>query len=220
MNCTCECFQPGKINLRTCDQCKHGWVAHGEENLDFSPCSCYVRVSVVFFFFFFFPFRAITGLEKRRVSCAPSVSSHVACSSQIAYSWLPEVRPGGQLSAEGLDVYSTVGFWVNAAAASKHQAPWKLKHTTVGLSGPGPQRRAGKSSFAWGELLHDCSPLSSAFGAELVLPDVKFCMVLRWVSEWTGTLFDWYLKKESVNTPFQQAQGFEEAGPQWRVSSA
>uniref|UniRef100_A0A8D0TCQ4 SWIM-type domain-containing protein n=1 Tax=Sus scrofa TaxID=9823 RepID=A0A8D0TCQ4_PIG len=28
VNCTCECFQPGKINLRTCDQCKHGWVAH------------------------------------------------------------------------------------------------------------------------------------------------------------------------------------------------
>ncbi|KAB0356629.1 hypothetical protein FD754_000785 [Muntiacus muntjak] len=31
VNCTCECFQPGKINLRTCDQCKHGWVAHGEK---------------------------------------------------------------------------------------------------------------------------------------------------------------------------------------------
>lgn len=30
VNCTCECFQPGKIHLRTCDQCKHGWVAHGE----------------------------------------------------------------------------------------------------------------------------------------------------------------------------------------------
>lgn len=30
VNCTCECFQPGKINLRMCDQCKHGWVAHGE----------------------------------------------------------------------------------------------------------------------------------------------------------------------------------------------
>ncbi|TRY85520.1 hypothetical protein DNTS_033443, partial [Danionella cerebrum] len=28
VNCTCECFQPGKIHLRTCDQCKHGWVAH------------------------------------------------------------------------------------------------------------------------------------------------------------------------------------------------
>uniref|UniRef100_A0A4W5K3B3 Uncharacterized protein n=1 Tax=Hucho hucho TaxID=62062 RepID=A0A4W5K3B3_9TELE len=30
VNCTCECFQPGKIHLRTCDQCKHGWVAHGK----------------------------------------------------------------------------------------------------------------------------------------------------------------------------------------------
>ncbi|KAM7324777.1 hypothetical protein ACRRTK_017082 [Alexandromys fortis] len=38
VNCTCECFQPGKINLRTCDQCKHGWVAHGEENLDSPLC--------------------------------------------------------------------------------------------------------------------------------------------------------------------------------------
>lgn len=33
VNCTCECFQPGKINLRTCDQCKHGWVAHGKKYL-------------------------------------------------------------------------------------------------------------------------------------------------------------------------------------------
>lgn len=49
VNCTCECFQPGKINLRTCDQCKHGWVAHGEENLDFSSCSCYVHVNVHIF---------------------------------------------------------------------------------------------------------------------------------------------------------------------------
>ncbi|KAL7863896.1 hypothetical protein AOLI_G00153160 [Acnodon oligacanthus] len=29
-NCTCECFQPGRVNLRSCDRCKHGWVAHGE----------------------------------------------------------------------------------------------------------------------------------------------------------------------------------------------
>ncbi|XP_070542633.1 uncharacterized protein [Ptychodera flava] len=27
-NCTCECFAPGKVHIRTCDQCKHGWVAH------------------------------------------------------------------------------------------------------------------------------------------------------------------------------------------------
>uniref|UniRef100_A0A3B3STN9 Zinc finger protein basonuclin-2 n=1 Tax=Paramormyrops kingsleyae TaxID=1676925 RepID=A0A3B3STN9_9TELE len=33
VNCTCECFQPGKINLRMCDQCKHGWVAHALDKL-------------------------------------------------------------------------------------------------------------------------------------------------------------------------------------------
>ncbi|XP_039400107.1 zinc finger protein basonuclin-2 isoform X3 [Mauremys reevesii] len=33
VNCTCECFQPGKINLRTCDHCKHGWVAHALDKL-------------------------------------------------------------------------------------------------------------------------------------------------------------------------------------------
>ncbi|KAJ8388256.1 hypothetical protein AAFF_G00135170 [Aldrovandia affinis] len=33
LNCTCECFQPGKINLRTCDHCKHGWVAHALDQL-------------------------------------------------------------------------------------------------------------------------------------------------------------------------------------------
>ncbi|OCT97774.1 zinc finger protein basonuclin-2 isoform X2 [Xenopus laevis] len=33
VNCTCECFQPGKINVRTCDQCKHGWVAHALDKL-------------------------------------------------------------------------------------------------------------------------------------------------------------------------------------------
>lgn len=73
--------------------------------------------------------------------------------------------------------------------------------------------RAGTSEaswqilFAWGELLHDCSPLSSAFGAELILPDVKFCMVLRWVSEWTGTLFDWYLKKRIRKYPLSACPG-------------
>ncbi|XP_057187222.1 zinc finger protein basonuclin-2 isoform X2 [Triplophysa rosa] len=33
VNCTCECFLPGKIHLRTCDQCKHGWVAHALDKL-------------------------------------------------------------------------------------------------------------------------------------------------------------------------------------------
>nr|XP_006811716.1 PREDICTED: uncharacterized protein LOC100378553 [Saccoglossus kowalevskii] len=27
-NCSCECFSPGKVHIRTCDSCKHGWVAH------------------------------------------------------------------------------------------------------------------------------------------------------------------------------------------------
>uniref|UniRef100_S4RB98 Basonuclin zinc finger protein 2 n=1 Tax=Petromyzon marinus TaxID=7757 RepID=S4RB98_PETMA len=33
VNCSCECFQPGKIHIRTCDQCKHGWVAHALDKL-------------------------------------------------------------------------------------------------------------------------------------------------------------------------------------------
>ncbi|CAH1255616.1 BNC2 [Branchiostoma lanceolatum] len=35
-NCKCECFAPGKTHLRTCETCKHGWVAHG--NVHFSSC--------------------------------------------------------------------------------------------------------------------------------------------------------------------------------------
>ena len=27
-NCPCECFSPGKVHIRACDSCKHGWVAH------------------------------------------------------------------------------------------------------------------------------------------------------------------------------------------------
>ncbi|XP_071794012.1 uncharacterized protein [Asterias amurensis] len=27
-NCSCECFAPGKNQLRSCEQCRHGWVAH------------------------------------------------------------------------------------------------------------------------------------------------------------------------------------------------
>lgn len=30
VNCSCQCFKPGKINQRQCDQCRHGWVAHGK----------------------------------------------------------------------------------------------------------------------------------------------------------------------------------------------
>ncbi|XP_061102879.1 zinc finger protein basonuclin-2-like [Conger conger] len=33
LNCACESFQPGKISLRTCDHCKHGWVAHALDKL-------------------------------------------------------------------------------------------------------------------------------------------------------------------------------------------
>lgn len=28
--CGCECFVPGKLQLRQCESCRHGWVAHGE----------------------------------------------------------------------------------------------------------------------------------------------------------------------------------------------
>lgn len=29
-SCPCECFSPGKSSLRSCETCKHGWVAHGK----------------------------------------------------------------------------------------------------------------------------------------------------------------------------------------------
>ncbi|KAK4026787.1 hypothetical protein OUZ56_015813 [Daphnia magna] len=29
--CPCECFQPGKLQLRQCQTCKHGWVPHAIE---------------------------------------------------------------------------------------------------------------------------------------------------------------------------------------------
>ncbi|XP_035666096.1 zinc finger protein basonuclin-2-like isoform X2 [Branchiostoma floridae] len=32
-NCQCECFSPGKTQLRTCETCKHGWVAHALDKL-------------------------------------------------------------------------------------------------------------------------------------------------------------------------------------------
>ncbi|XP_062595490.1 zinc finger protein basonuclin-2-like isoform X1 [Saccostrea cucullata] len=32
-NCTCECFSPGKVHLRSCEGCKHGWVAHALDKL-------------------------------------------------------------------------------------------------------------------------------------------------------------------------------------------
>uniref|UniRef100_A0A8C8STH5 Basonuclin 1 n=1 Tax=Pelusios castaneus TaxID=367368 RepID=A0A8C8STH5_9SAUR len=33
VNCSCQCFKPGKINQRQCDQCRHGWVAHALSKL-------------------------------------------------------------------------------------------------------------------------------------------------------------------------------------------
>ncbi|XP_023235617.1 zinc finger protein basonuclin-2-like, partial [Centruroides sculpturatus] len=34
-NCSCDCFTPGKSQLRTCDTCKHGWVSHALDKLGF-----------------------------------------------------------------------------------------------------------------------------------------------------------------------------------------
>lgn len=30
--CTCECFTPGKLHIRYCEGCSHGWVPHGKFN--------------------------------------------------------------------------------------------------------------------------------------------------------------------------------------------
>ncbi|XP_076842300.1 zinc finger protein basonuclin-2-like isoform X2 [Brachyhypopomus gauderio] len=32
-NCTCDGFQPGQLNLRSCDRCAHGWVTHAVSKL-------------------------------------------------------------------------------------------------------------------------------------------------------------------------------------------
>uniref|UniRef100_A0A4W4E201 C2H2-type domain-containing protein n=1 Tax=Electrophorus electricus TaxID=8005 RepID=A0A4W4E201_ELEEL len=32
-NCLCDGFQPGKLNLRSCDRCTHGWVTHAVSKL-------------------------------------------------------------------------------------------------------------------------------------------------------------------------------------------
>ncbi|XP_013419142.1 zinc finger protein basonuclin-2 isoform X3 [Lingula anatina] len=34
-SCACECFSPGKNQLRVCDTCKHGWVAHALDKLGY-----------------------------------------------------------------------------------------------------------------------------------------------------------------------------------------
>ncbi|XP_044039851.1 zinc finger protein basonuclin-2-like [Siniperca chuatsi] len=41
--CSCVCFKPGSVQLRSCDRCGHGWVAHALEKLQFQaqqPSSC------------------------------------------------------------------------------------------------------------------------------------------------------------------------------------
>lgn len=30
VNCNCDSFKPGKLKRRQCENCKHGWVAHGK----------------------------------------------------------------------------------------------------------------------------------------------------------------------------------------------
>ncbi|XP_037835749.1 zinc finger protein basonuclin-1 isoform X2 [Kryptolebias marmoratus] len=33
VNCNCDCFKPGKLKRRQCENCKHGWVAHALSKL-------------------------------------------------------------------------------------------------------------------------------------------------------------------------------------------
>ncbi|XP_008290903.1 zinc finger protein basonuclin-2 [Stegastes partitus] len=37
--CSCSCFKPGSVQLRSCDRCGHGWVAHALERLQAQPPS-------------------------------------------------------------------------------------------------------------------------------------------------------------------------------------
>ncbi|XP_033181623.1 zinc finger protein basonuclin-2-like [Mastacembelus armatus] len=37
--CSCVCFTPGRAQLRSCDRCGHGWVAHALEKLQAQPPS-------------------------------------------------------------------------------------------------------------------------------------------------------------------------------------
>ncbi|KAG7257609.1 hypothetical protein CRUP_001369 [Coryphaenoides rupestris] len=30
VNCNCDSFKPGKLKRRQCENCRHGWVAHGK----------------------------------------------------------------------------------------------------------------------------------------------------------------------------------------------
>lgn len=37
VNCNCDSFKPGKLKRRQCENCKHGWVAHGKSSLQRHP---------------------------------------------------------------------------------------------------------------------------------------------------------------------------------------
>ncbi|KAJ8303842.1 hypothetical protein KUTeg_017425 [Tegillarca granosa] len=43
-SCPCECFSPGKSSLRSCETCKHGWVAHGYNILTFT---CIIQSKII-----------------------------------------------------------------------------------------------------------------------------------------------------------------------------
>ncbi|XP_032438759.1 zinc finger protein basonuclin-2-like [Xiphophorus hellerii] len=38
-SCSCACFKPGKVKLRSCDHCGHGWVEHALEKVQARPAS-------------------------------------------------------------------------------------------------------------------------------------------------------------------------------------
>uniref|UniRef100_A0A3B3CS18 Uncharacterized protein n=1 Tax=Oryzias melastigma TaxID=30732 RepID=A0A3B3CS18_ORYME len=42
--CSCPAFTPGSVQIRSCDLCGHGWVAHGLEKLPAPPTSGPVEV--------------------------------------------------------------------------------------------------------------------------------------------------------------------------------
>ncbi|XP_059486968.1 zinc finger protein basonuclin-2-like [Neocloeon triangulifer] len=46
--CPCDCFVPGKLQLRQCDSCKHGWVPHALDKLGLGPAVEPVQASVAF----------------------------------------------------------------------------------------------------------------------------------------------------------------------------
>ncbi|XP_048418850.1 zinc finger protein basonuclin-2 isoform X2 [Stegostoma tigrinum] len=47
VNCNCECFQAGKINIRQCDHCKHGWVVHALDKLQVNHLYQQSQVEIV-----------------------------------------------------------------------------------------------------------------------------------------------------------------------------